>query len=89
VCVLCVCVYVCIWFIVREIVWEGLGVALLEEGCHWGWTLGFQKPMPFSSELFLSSLWSLSQDVSPQLLLQFHVRLPAALLSAMMVMLIL
>ena len=23
-----------------------VGVALLEEGCHWGWALRFQKPMP-------------------------------------------
>lgn len=26
-------------------VWEGLGVALLEEVYHWGWPLRFRKPI--------------------------------------------
>ena len=31
-------------------VWEGLGgVALLEEVCHCGWVLRFQKPTPFTA----------------------------------------
>lgn len=33
-----------IWSAVDGTAWEGLGdVALLEELCHWGWALGFQK----------------------------------------------
>ncbi|EDL00606.1 mCG1042685, partial [Mus musculus] len=38
------------------IIWEGSeGVALLEEICHWGWALRFQKSMP-GSHLFLCLL---------------------------------
>ena len=29
----------------------GAGVALLEEVCHWGWALRFQKPMPGPTSL--------------------------------------
>ena len=33
----------------------GVGVALLEEVCHWGWALGFQKPKPGALSLSLLS----------------------------------
>jgi hypothetical protein len=46
-----------------ETIWEGLrGTVLLEEVCHWGWGLKFQKP---SQLLWLCAYGS---DVSSQLL---------------------
>jgi hypothetical protein len=31
---------------IRRCGFVGIGVALLEEMCHWGWALGLQKPSP-------------------------------------------
>lgn len=51
----------------RGTVWEELGVvALVEEVCHWGWDLRFQKPMLswFSLSLFLPLSLPLSSILS-------------------------
>ena len=40
-------IYLNTWSPVGRTVLEGLeSMALLEEVCHWGWALRFQKPMP-------------------------------------------
>lgn len=41
-----VCLNAC--SLIGRTVWKGLrGIALLEDVCHWGQALGFQKPMQF------------------------------------------
>ena len=78
-------IYLNTWSLVGEIVWKELGGAvLLEEVCHWGWTLRFQKLTPFPVSCLC--LMFIDQDVSSQLLLQCHVCLSAAMLPTMTVM---
>jgi hypothetical protein len=61
-------------------------VALLEEVCHWEWALRFQKPPSFPVGLSLSLTHACGSDVSPQLLLQHHAYMSAAMLSTMVAM---
>jgi hypothetical protein len=46
------------------------GVTLLEEVCHWNWTLRFQKPVSVSGSL---SLFACRSACSSKLLLQHYV----------------
>lgn len=49
--------------LVLGVVLVGGGVAMLEEVCHWGWTLKFQKPtlfLLFSASYLWISMWALS-----------------------------
>jgi hypothetical protein len=70
--------------LVLGVVLVGGGVAMLEEVCHWWWTLRSQKPKSFS----LSSicLVFMGHYLSPQLLLQGYVCQQATILTSMMVM---
>ena len=54
--------YLNVWCPVGGTVWKGLGgMTLLEEVCHSGWGLKFQKPMPGPVSVSLPALTD--QDV--------------------------
>lgn len=78
-----------VWSPVSRAVWKGLrSVGLLEQLCHWDWTLSFKSPRQASSSSSspLSLLATCRADVSSQLLLQHHAWLHATILHAMMAM---
>lgn len=72
-------IYLNVWSLLAELFGEGLrGVALMEEVCHWGWTVRFQKHTPGLVSQSTHSQphppHAYGSNLSSQLLLQWELR---------------